>query len=313
MADLNGDGRRDVVSGSWPGELYVFYGNDAGLFDPPKKLMHPDSSAIQEGKASAVAVADWDSDGDQDLIVGNFHGSVVLVLNEGNRKEPRWGVSRKLSANGQAIRVDGDGGPCVADWDGDGVRDLLVGSGDGAVHWFRNLAKQGEPELAASVLLFEPDDFDADRVGDPVRPGARAKLCVADWNGDGLQDLLVGDAYWRTLEAPVPTSEEQKELDKANAQYGKLSDREFDLREDMDRTIRAEKGWAEDRELTDVEDDWLFDETFRRLYEVDEFRKLQEEMEEPLEVMRRFQPKTETHGYVWVCLRKVEPVAGSQD
>lgn len=301
------------MSGSWPGEIYVFHGLEGGSFDAPKRLLHPDGTAIQEGKASAVALADWDADGDHDLIVGNIRGSVVLVPNEGSAREPRWGAARKVLAGGQAIRMDGDAGPCVADWDGDGFQDLLVGSDDGSVHWFRNLAKQGEPQLAASVLLLEADDFDAEHKGDPTRPAARAKVCVADWNGDGRQDLLVGDVSWRTLDACLPTPEEQKELDKANARYRELTGKEWKLREDMDRKIRAEKGWARDRELTDVEDDWLFDETFRRLYKVDEFVKLQEEMEKPREVMRRFEPETETHGYVWVCLRKAEPVAGSKD
>ena len=247
-----------------------------------------------------------------DLIIGNINGSVVLVPNGGSAKEPKWGTSRKLMANGAPVSVDGDAGPCVADWDGDGAQDLLVGSSGGAVHWFRNLAKEGEPQLATSVLLLESDENSGPQEADAVRPGSRTKVCVADWNGDGRQDLLVGDLCLRTLEAPpVPSPEEQKQLDAANDQYRKLSGREWQLREEMDRKIRAEKGWVEDRVLTDVESDWLFDETFRRLYEVEEYQKLQEEMEEPLEVMRRFEPETETHGYVWVCLRKEAQGAGN--
>jgi hypothetical protein len=292
--------------------VYWFRGAEGRNFNAPQKLTHPDGSEIQEGQASSVALADWDADGDFDLIIGNFYGSVVLVPNEGSAKEPRWGASRKVQATGSAVSVDGDAGPCVADWDGDGAFDLLVGSSGGAVHWFRKLAKHGEPQLAAPVLLVEGDENSGHNEGDAVRPGERTKVCVTDWNGDGRQDLLVGDMHSRTMKPPpTPSADEQRQLDEANALFRKLSERKRQLRDDMERKIREEKGWTEDRALTDVENDWFFNETFRRLYEIDEFCKLQEEMEGPLDVIRRFQPETETHGYVWVCLRKEVEATGT--
>ncbi|MFO0983172.1 MAG: hypothetical protein U1E76_15815 [Planctomycetota bacterium] len=52
------------------------------------------------------------------------------------------------------------------------------------------------------------------RLGDAAkepRRGIRSKVCVADWNGDGLPDLLLGDYATQKPDRTEPTAEERAE------------------------------------------------------------------------------------------------------
>jgi hypothetical protein len=59
----------------------------------------------------------------------------------------------RIEANGKPIDTDtGHAAPCVADFDGDGVQDLLVGQfGGGALWVFHNTGTNAQPKLAAGV------------------------------------------------------------------------------------------------------------------------------------------------------------------
>ena len=59
----------------------------------------------------------------------------------------------RLEAGGKPIDTEvGHAAPFVYDWDGDGVRDLLVGQfGGGALWVFRNQGTNAQPKLAAGT------------------------------------------------------------------------------------------------------------------------------------------------------------------
>jgi hypothetical protein len=55
----------------------------------------------------------------------------------------------QVTADGQAIDV-GRGGlaaPCYADFDGDDIKDLLVGGGDGRLRVYHNYGTNGQPQF----------------------------------------------------------------------------------------------------------------------------------------------------------------------
>jgi hypothetical protein len=64
----------DILTSSYPGELYFFKGKGNGEFAAPVKL-HRDGKAINLGASSTVFAVDWRGTGRLDLLVGNMQTS----------------------------------------------------------------------------------------------------------------------------------------------------------------------------------------------------------------------------------------------
>lgn len=229
--DYDNDGRMDFLTGSISGKVYLYRRKPNGTFGLPevlrqevRGLIGAGSAPISLGASSAVAMADWFGRGKLDLFVGTGDGYVYLLPNEGTRQKPVFRRADRLKADGKLIVADGGtAGPFVADWDGDGKLDLVVGCGSGRVVWYRNIGANGQPQLAAGITLVEPFPGGASLSGSrlgvqlPNRSALNAKVCVADWNGDGRPDLIVGDYWygsggphgwvWVYLRAPLQTAQ----------------------------------------------------------------------------------------------------------
>ena len=76
MGDFNGDGDPDLaVADQSPGEILVLLGGAGGTFTGPTESLDQPTAAL-----SAVAVGDFNRDGDPDLAVANVNPSSVSVL-----------------------------------------------------------------------------------------------------------------------------------------------------------------------------------------------------------------------------------------
>ncbi len=240
------------------------------------------------GSASSVAVADWNGDGLLDLIVGDIQGHVSVYLNEGTKKQYAFGKPIQLKANGKPIQVPhGDAGPCVADWDGDGLLDLIVGCGDGSVIFYRNSGTPKEPKLDEGQVLIPAGhiEYDGEKIPKTPTRGVRAKVCVVDYNGDGLPDLLVGDLSNQKPNKPEPTPEQKKKQAEAKKEMEKL---------------QGEYGQFVQKIIGP-----------NRVKDKDEAKKISEQLnkvrEKLMEAQKESGAEYETHGWVWLFVRQREP------
>jgi hypothetical protein len=179
----------------------------------------------------------------------------------------------------------------VADWDGDGKLDLVVGAGDGSVVWFRNAGTAREPRLEAARPLVPPSPLSS-RDNNRRRPdpwGLRVKPCVVDWDGDGRPDLLLGDCCGGFNAKPSQTPQEAQEERRAN-----------------DQMPRLRRRWAETfrryRQLQDAPNALNTEEDLARLRE--ELRRTKDEIAAVQEIQERYRPGYQSHGFVWLFLRK---------
>lgn len=243
----------------------------------------PEKPISSTGTASTVVPVDWDGDGNLDLIVGDINGDVYLIPNEGTSKAYSFGKPVKLMADGKPVHVNSRAGPCVADWDGDGDLDLLVGADDGSVVLYRNIGSRTSPKLAAPVQLVPPGEANfGPSAPKDVRRGVRSKICVADWNGDGKPDLLVGDLAVQKPDVPEPTAEEKAQQAQTRKELEPITKRYSELFNQLYGSSRV-----------------------KTKQERDSASKEMREVSQKMSDLRSKLPREyEDHGWVWLFLRK---------
>lgn len=267
--DYDDDGIEDFISGSYdPGDVYLFRGlgdgeyaagkslvdeNDVPLVHHPAKMAkyqkyvaekesessQDSDDAMQDRVASFgswAAMVDWDDDGDLDMLIGTFGGELFLRTNIGSRGDPVFAAeSQQVESDGSPLKEDSHTNPVVADWDGDGLWDLVVGAGNGSVSWYRNVGTKKLPKLGARNELVGAADESIFLVqylseGEQPVPGTRAQICVTDYDGDGLLDLIVGD-YSNIYNKSDYSAAKTKRLDQLIAQQQNMLHQINELRE----------------------------------------------------------------------------------
>ncbi len=196
FADLNRDGKQDLVVGGADGRLVVYLAqkqsNQAYATQPlPAGVKTPDAFeaaqyvVLPSGKQLTLAkgyatpvVFDTNGDGISDLIIGDGNGSVWLSRGSGNLTfaEP----VPLLSQGGTAIRVTSYATPTIGDLNGDGVLDLVVGDGDGHITLFAGTGRTSTGMFGNGNII--------------TRTGLSfAAPSIRDMNGDNRADLIIGN------------------------------------------------------------------------------------------------------------------------
>lgn len=221
--DWNKDGHADLIVGDEDGRVALVEHSGKLAADRTPQFLAPryfqqQADDVKFGALATPCGFDWDGDGDTDLVSGNTAGYIAWFenLSGAGVEKPKWAAPKYLQAGGQVIRIMAGPngsiqGPCeakwgyttqtVADWDGDGLPDLVVNSIWGRVHWYRNLGSRQQPQLAAAQPIeVEWDGPQPTLAYGWLRPQGKALLTqwrttpvAVDWNRDGLMDLVMLD------------------------------------------------------------------------------------------------------------------------
>ena len=179
-ADYDGDGVLDLIvgvgdwteygwdnafnsKGQWTrgplhGFVYLLRNNGSTAkpkYEKPVKIQAGDKPIDVYGRPSPN-LADFDGDGDLDIICGEFLDKFTYFENIGNRKAPKYTTGRRLTFKNQPLAVDLQMFTAVAlDWDRDGDVDLIIGDEDGRVALVEHTGKTNKrmPQFSAAEIF----------------------------------------------------------------------------------------------------------------------------------------------------------------
>ncbi|WP_369177606.1 beta strand repeat-containing protein [Candidatus Thiodubiliella endoseptemdiera] len=232
LADIDGDGDLDLVMGEDNGTL-KYYQNTGTTSNPAYEAKTGDDNpfnGIDVGRSSKPTLADIDGDGDLDLVVGESNGTLKYYQNTGTTSNPAYEAKTGGSNPFNSIDVGNYSKPTLADIDGDGDLDLVVGEQNGTLKYYQNTGTTSNPAYEAKTGGDNP--FDGIDVGGYSAP------TLADIDGDGDLDLVIGETdgtlkyYYNqqpsSVDGQAPTLTTQ-----ASAELGETSDLTLDFNEDI--------------------------------------------------------------------------------
>lgn len=229
--DWDGDGDTDVVSGNTAGYI-EFFENLSGpkVAEPkwaaPVRLLAGDKTfrvtACPNGSIqgpaenkwgyTTLSVADWDHDDDLDIVYNSIWGKVEWLENVGTRTKPELAAPQPIEVawdgptpkpawtwwqpKGKELVTQWRTTPVVHDFNGDGLVDLASLDVEGYLSFFeRTKTADGTLRLKPPTRTFCDDKGKPLQLNAKTAGGSgRRKLCVVDWDGDGVLDLLLNSS-----------------------------------------------------------------------------------------------------------------------
>lgn len=202
VTDFNGDGKPDIILGTFLGEVYFF--PNTGTKNIPSFrvtgtaedcLVPTRSDGKLWGNFLAPIYVDFTKSNRRDLILGEgtySANNIYYYPNGGSDQNPRF------SEKTRQILIRGMGRehltPQMIDWNNDGMPDIMTGERDGSVTVF--LCKSNDPKK----FDFDPNPIQV-KFGSSTKLGPLSNPVPADLNGDNLFDLVTGRTSGRVAVA----------------------------------------------------------------------------------------------------------------
>ena len=155
------------------------------VFTSPTVLKDSEGLTIRVDSYCTPCAVDWNEDYKKDILLGNGSGTLLVYLNQGSDSDPLFASPCSVEVGGEELDVGSFASPFMADWNGDGKKDLLVGDGEGYIHLYLKVNNSSEPQHLISSGKVKVADQDLTVEGSAVP-------FLVDWNQDGKKDLLVG-------------------------------------------------------------------------------------------------------------------------
>jgi len=214
--DWDNDGNEDIVSGNGLGSVGFIrnLGGDIPKWAAPQLLeaAGKEIKILPEGAHwgyTTIDVGEWNHDGLPDILVNHHHGNVLWFENIGTRRRPELAEAKPIevtwtgepqkpkwvpgSAKGNELLAPWRTSPYIVDFNGDGLNDLVMLDYEGYLVVYPRYRDDTDTlRLSQPLRSFI---FDS---GDPILlnqltggSSGRLKITFADWDGDGLEDLIV--------------------------------------------------------------------------------------------------------------------------
>ena len=181
MVDIDNDGDQDLFIGqdydtsTFPirGRIHFFRNIGNSEF----QLENNTFLGTDIGNSLVPEFADIDNDGDQDLFIGNYNGTILFYKNEGSSSSHNFIFESNLSD----IDLDNYSVPKMIDIDNDDDQDLFIGTNSGKIYYYKNIGNQESFQFE----FVDDSFFDID-------VGYRSSPDFIDIDNDGDYDLVVG-------------------------------------------------------------------------------------------------------------------------
>jgi len=201
VVDLTDDGVADLVIAESPGDppapdahakIHVFQGGTSFVTTPSMTIASPGTGLSYIVFGRMLVVGDYNGDGHRDLAVGNFN-EAVAGFDTAGRIDVFWGpdfASMLVIENPQPGGSDYFGSAlATADLNGDGIDDLIEGSGRDDVG--------GVVNVGSVHLFLGPGLTLLKTIDNPLPQGFNSRFGEevhgADLDGDGLWEVIAPD------------------------------------------------------------------------------------------------------------------------
>lgn len=184
IASGGNDALPDLIVGDGQGKLWWLENRSTATairFAEPQHIVAGERQQWGNGYTGAT-LADVNADQLPDLLVAHSNNQISIHLHVGRQQQPVF-AQESLDVtvqNGCQGRFD------VADWDGDGLLDLIVGGFDGALTWHHNSGTSTQPRFEPAVPFHD------------IKAAYNAHPRVVDFDRSGSLDLLLG-INWGTV------------------------------------------------------------------------------------------------------------------